>query len=448
MRNSGLAQIAEAVYSDALAECSVERAFAAKLQTADQPYTYTFRGDPAEAPIKVALSAVARVVVIAAGKGAATMLQGLLSQIQLPPSCELSGILVAPSAPSELPPGIEYFAGGHPLPAPQSFAAASAALSLIQQTAAHGRAFCFFLISGGASAMLELPLEPAISLDDTVAFHRALVHSGASIAEINCVRKHFSAIKGGRLGKAAATIPSLTLLVSDVPAGQLDALASGPTLPDTSTLAQCRQLLDRYNLLAQFPASVQRFFNSPELPETPKPGDFPARILTLLSSSDLAESARRAADAHGFTAVIDTASDDWDYRPAAEHLLARLRDLRSHHRRVCLIAPGEVTVQLPAGQSAGIGGRNQHFALYAATLLTPADHPTAIFSAGSDGIDGNSPFAGAVLDDTSLQAIALAQDALNRFDSSTFLSGIDATMATGPTGNNLRDLRLLLTDLS
>jgi len=125
--------------------------------------------------------------------------------------------------------------------------------------------------------MMELPLSDTISLQDTVAFHRALVHSGASIAEINCVRKHFSAVKGGRLGQAAAAIPNLSIIVSDVPGGRLDALASGPTLPDTSTVSQCKEVLNRFDLLPQFPASVQRFFHAPTLPETPKPGSFPAR---------------------------------------------------------------------------------------------------------------------------------------------------------------------------
>jgi glycerate 2-kinase len=404
--------------------------------------------------VEIDLAGISRVVVIAAGKGAATMLDGLLHGINLPSSCELAGIVVAPERPSVLPEGIEYFAGGHPIPTSESFAAARVALALVEQAAADAeRTFCFFLISGGASAMMELPLDEAISLEDTVALYRALVHSGASIADINCVRKHFSAIKGGRLGMAAASMPNLTVLVSDVPAGQLDALASGPTLPDTSTRMQCREVLDRFELLPQLPASVRRFFDSPELPETPKPGAFPARAITLLSSIDLAESARVAAEALGFTTVIDDAPDDWDYRRAAEYLLTRLRDLHREHGKVCLVSPGEVTVTVSAETAhhakPGVGGRNQHFALYAATLLESSDRPAVIFSAGSDGVDGNSLLAGAVVDYDSVHGAARvrsAHDALQRFDSSTFLSGIEATIHTGPTGNNLRDLRLLLVE--
>jgi hydroxypyruvate reductase len=284
------------------------------------------------------------------------------------------------------------------------------------------------------------------------------VHSGASIADINCVRKHFSAVKGGRLGRLAAGIPNLTILVSDVPAGRLDTLASGPTVPDSSTVPHCREIIDRYHLNAKFPPAVRAFFESPGLPETPKPDSFSARVVTLLSDADLAEAARRHAESLGFTAIVDNTCDDWDYRAAAAYLLAKLRDRRKISPPVCLISVGEVTVEVSRpsdSQGAAVGGRNQHFALYASTLPTPRDGRLAILSAGSDGIDGNSPSAGAVLDVELLQAGRQsvvdapamnfeAEAALARFDSGTFLNRIGATIETGPTGNNLRDLRLFL----
>ncbi|WP_433984136.1 DUF4147 domain-containing protein [Tunturiibacter empetritectus] len=239
------------------------------------------------------------------------------------------------------------------------------------------------------------------------AFTASLVHSGASIAEINCVRKHFSAIKGGRLAMHAEGILSYSLLISDVPLGHLDALASGPTLPDTSTVEQCREILARYDLMKRFPASLRRFFGNPDLPETPKAHQFSARSLTLITSDDLAEATQRRAENLGFYAVIDNSCDDWDYRRAAVYLLERLRSLRRDHARVCLISSGEVTVELPerspetngtgASHRLGIGGRNQHFALYAATLLQSSPGSTVVLSAGTDGIDGNSIAAGAVV---------------------------------------------------
>jgi hydroxypyruvate reductase len=441
-----LAAAARSIFAAALEECRIEHAFAsgAPSGTADNPFAFSL-SNLNEASVEVDLSGVTRILVIAAGKGAATMLQGLQRCLPLPSGCSLQGVLIAPEPPAILSEGFQYFAGGHPLPNQESFAGAKAALSLVEQ-AAHSGVFCFFLISGGASAMMELPLDASISLEDTVAFHRALVHSGASIAEINCVRKHFSAVKGGRLGHAAARIPNLTVLVSDVPSGHLDALASGPTVPDSSTVQECHEILQRYALLNQFPPAVSAFFNSAALPETPKKRDFSARVITLLSDAELAEAACRKAEALGFSVFPDHSCDDWDYRDAAVYLVDRLRKLRKRYKCVCVVSSGEVTVQV-SGHS-GIGGRNQQFALYAATLLKPSDHPAAVFSAGSDGIDGNSTFAGAVLDDQSLRADGVTaedvQSALLQFNSAPLLDRLHATVLTGPTGNNLRDLRLLL----
>jgi hydroxypyruvate reductase len=296
--------------------------------------------------------------------------------------------------------------------------------------------------------MMELPLDDAISLPDLIEFHRELVHCGASIAEINCVRKHFSAVKGGRLAMAAEGLPAISLLVSDVPPACLDSLGSGPTLPDTSTVEDCRNVLARYGLLGRFPAAVRLFFEQQDLSETPKPGELASKSIVLLSSSDLAEAARQRAEALGFRAFVDSTCDDWDYRRAAEYLVGRLRELKKEFPRVCLISPGEVTVKVSG--DAGIGGRNQHFALYAATLLRQSEGRSVILSAGSDGIDGNSRVAGAITNLQTLQkgkAAGLnAADSLRRFDSGSFLERTGNVIATGATGNNLRDLRILLTD--
>lgn len=265
---------------------------------------------------------------------------------------------------------------------------------------------------------------------------------------------------------AARGIANLSLLVSDVPPGHLDALGSGPTLADSSTVEQCREILSRYNLLDRFPASVRRFFERADIPETPKPGNLNARAITLLASDDLAEAARMRAELLGFHAVVDNTCDDWDYGPAARYLVDRLRSLRHEYSRVCLISSGEVTVELPSTgiegsengsiSFVGVGGRNQHLSLYAAMLLEPSDASTVFLSAGSDGIDGNSFAAGAVVDEQSLrspadqqsesQIRAAAQHALEHFDSSAFLERIGCTVTTGPTGNNLRDLRILLAE--
>lgn len=434
MRNTtmNLPETARTIFHQALADCSIEQAIAQHVFTRDAKLHIDEEA--------IDLNAVDRIRVIAAGKAASTMLLATLCQL---PQCETTGIVIAPETPRQLPGGFQYFAGGHPLPNEASFAGARTALDIARaatEDAAH--TLCLFLISGGASAMMELPLDPAITLADTAEFHRALVASGAPIAEMNCVRKHFSAVKGGRLALAAGRALCRSLLLSDVPADRKDALASGPTIPDSSTVQQCREILARHRLLPRFPLSVRRFFESESLPETPKRTELSAQTCTLLDSQNLADAAARRAEALGYAAVIDNTCDEWDYQDAAKYLLERLRILRRELSRVCLISAGEVSVGLPA-DSTGIGGRNQQFALYVATLLTPADGAVAILSAGSDGIDGNSPATGAVVDQTMRETPGSAQ-ALADFNAHPFLSAHHATITTGPTGNNLRDLRILL----
>jgi glycerate 2-kinase len=443
---SDLKEITRSIFEHALAECSIDRSFDRMLRTIiDARGTrLLLHGDDV-----LTLDPLKRVRIVSIGKAGAAMLTSLLSHVPLPPPCDVQGVLIAPSQPQNLPAAIQFFSGGHPVPNSASFAGASAALSMLQalRNTSGDDTLCIFLISGGASAMMELPLDPSISLEDTIAFHQALVHSGASIVEINCVRKHFSAIKGGRLALAAGNAQKISLLVSDVPPAHLDALASGPTIADPTTVAECREIIARYNLQDRFPQSVRSFFSSPDLPETPKPGQLISQSWKLLDSDELARAAESRSASLGFHTVVDNACDDWSYDTAASYLLDRLRQLRRDHPRVCLISTGEITVQVPADTpAASIGGRNQHFALYLATQLRPDDGPLAVLSAGSDGIDGNSIAAGAVIDEHTLDGVGRSAPlhTLETFDSSTWLSAAGATIVTGPTGHNLRDLRIFL----
>jgi glycerate 2-kinase len=455
---SGLREVACNLFLQSLADCSIEQAVNRKVKRisgAGETSSLAIGDDVID------LGRIRRIGVVAAGKAASTMLKALLPSLRGLSRCDLSGVLIAGDGPTDLPPGFQFFAGGHPTPNQASIDGGEAALALVRslrrQTTAPGDSLCLFLISGGASAMMELPLDSKISLEDMVKFHRELVHSGGSIAEINCVRKHFSAVKGGRLGLEAEGVLSYSLLVSDVPLRHLDALGSGPTLPDSSTVDQCKEILERYGLMDRFPVSVRQFFSSTQLCETPKSTQLRSRAMTLLSSEDLVAIVEQRARDLGFYAVVDNTCDDWSYSAAAEYLLERLRNLRRDHRRVCLISSGEVTVELRAGVSdfncaegddkLGVGGRNQHFALYTATLLRPLDAPTVVLSAGTDGIDGNSFAAGAVVDETLLgeeKPMSQAQRSLERFDSGTFLQEAGLSIVTGATGNNLRDLRILL----
>lgn len=302
--------------------------------------------------------------------------------------------------------------------------------------------------------MFEMPRDRNISLDDTIAFHETLIASGATITEINTVRKYFSAVKGGRLALAAPEAEKLSLLLADVPLKDLGAVASSPTLPDQSSPEHCREILTRYHLLEKFPSVVREYFESlpPEVAaerhtvaanEAFKHTQFD----TLLSNHDFVNAARDRAQELGFRVVIDNTCDDWDYADAARYLLKRFHELRAGHPRLCLLSSGEVTVQLSL--EPGCGGRNQQFAL--ATAFELAKHegqPMVALSAGSDGIDGNSPAAGAIADTTTIsraRAYHFDPEAnLARFDTCPLFTALGDIIITGPTGNNLRDLRILL----
>ncbi len=302
------------------------------------------------------------------------------------------------------------------------------------------------MLSGGGSAIAEKPIDDEISLEDLVATYRALVLSGAPIAEINAIRKHLSAVKGGRLAQAAYPAQQVSLLVSDVPDNTLDALASGPTMPDSTSVADCYAILEKHRLLEQFPKSVRELFQRHALEETPKSDDpafVRARWWPVLSNQSAVEQAAAAATRAGFAVEVDNSCDDWEYQRAADYLLERLRKLRQNVSRVCLISGGEVTVKVTNG---GTGGRNQHFALYCAQKI--AGENITVLSAGTDGIDGNSPAAGAVADgSTAERAKAAGFDsvaALASFNAYPLLDRLGDAILTGPTGNNVRDLRILL----
>jgi hydroxypyruvate reductase len=304
-----------------------------------------------------------------------------------------------------------------------------------------------YLISGGASATVEKPVDEEISLEDLIETYRVLVHSGASITEINTIRKHLSAVKGGRLAQAAYPARQVSILISDVPDNTPDALASGPTMPDSTTVQDCHAIIAKHRMLRQFPACARELFERHAIDETPKSDD-PAfvhsRWWTILSNAALLQVAEKEAERQGFTVVTDNACDDWDYREAADHLLHRLRELRRNHERVCLLSGGEVTVHVEQG---GAGGRNQQFALYCAGKI--GGENISVLSAGSDGIDGNSAAAGAIADGTTLErAKARGLDAaahLSGFNAYPLFEALGDAVVTGPTGNNLRDLRILLT---
>lgn len=446
-----LHSVSTAIFDHALKACDIPTAFDRHLHFEGR--TLVRHPSPRLPAISQPLEGFKDIFVIAFGKAALTMLNALLER--LPPKFHLHGVCSAPEVPKKRNRHIRHFAGGHPLPNEGSLAAARATLALLKR--AKKNTFIFFLISGGGSAMLELPRDRKISLDDTIAFHETLVASGATITEINTVRKYFSAVKGGRLALAAPAAEKLSLLLADVPLKDLAAVASSPTLPDYSNLAECSEILERFHLLEKFPPAVREYFEKLLQSATSSRSQSEqkdagvafqhAQFDTLLSNHDFVNAARDHAHSLGYKVVIDNTCDDWDYAEAAKYLLTRFHELRNEYHRVCLLSSGEVTVNL--GRNPGCGGRNQQFVLQCAFDLARFEgQPLAVLSAGSDGIDGNSPAAGAIADPTTI-ARARSYDfdpeaTLARFDACTLFTALGDTVVTGPTGNNLRDLRILI----
>ncbi len=464
------------IFTGALAACDIPTAFDRRIKF--EGNTLRRLLPDGSGPETINLSSYRRVFVIALGKAAGPMLDVLLDRMKRRKG--LRGICCSKYLPSKRNWRFRYFEGGHPLPNEDSFAAAHAALAMLKK--AKRDTLIFFLISGGGSAMFDLPLDPQISLEDTIAFHEALVGSGAPINEINTLRKHFSAVKGGRLAMAAPEAMKVNLLLPDVPLRSLDALSSGPTSPDHSTVQEMRAILEKYGLAQKLPAAVRRLLERDDLPESPgnktwRPPFFPksARIEwtqgrrvtaaasmsgeteafrasvfeLLLSSHDLVENARALAQKAGYFVAVDNSCDDWDYADAARYLLERFHSLRAAHPRLCLISGGEVTVNLD--RTPGAGGRNQQFVLACAMELSK--HPgemLTVLSAGSDGIDGNTRTAGAIADPTTEErarafGFSLAES-LRDFNACPLFTALGDAVVTGPTGHNLRDLRLLIAD--
>jgi hydroxypyruvate reductase len=396
--------------------------------------------------VKVDLRAFSKIRVVAIGKAAHAMLEGLRST--LPSDFKFEGVASAPTRPQRALPGIRYFVGGHPIPNEDSWKAAEAILQLLATS--DETTLVFFLLSGGGSALTELPLDSRLTLRDVQQFYRTLVTCGAPIAAMNAVRKHVSAVKGGRLAAAAGRATKITLAVTDVPAGHESALASGPSLPDPTTSADVERVLSEFKMLEHLPAALRLCVEESARRETPKEDDPAFRnayFVMLMGTDDLFHPAHFCSEAKGFFTCCDNSMDDWAVEQAAEYLLDQLSALQAANPRrpVALIADGEVSSPVTGD---GIGGRNSAFVL--ACVENIVGRRVAVLSAGTDGIDGNSPAAGAVADGETLARAAAAgldpADAFRRSDAFTFFAALDDAVVTGPTGNNLRDLRILLSE--
>jgi glycerate 2-kinase len=436
---SELKQLARDIFHDTLAAIDIREAMWCKFPCTGSRI--------AVGGVAVDLAAYRRICTVAVGKASVAMARALVDL--LAPDFSTHGILVAPHDALAEVPGFRAIGAGHPVPDAGSFAAARSILELL--AGCDERTLLFFLLSGGGSSLMELPLDPRVTLADIQALYRLLVACGAPIGEINAVRKHLSAVKGGRLAAAAPAAMKLTLAVTDVPVGCESALASGPTLPDPTTVADACRVVEQYALLPKLPSVLRHKFERPAaLPETPKPGNpafSRACFALLLEMRDLFHHAHQATEARGFLTICDNAPDEWPLADAAAYLLDQLERLCKANpgQRVALISDGELSSPVIGD---GVGGRNSAFVLECVERI--AGKPITVLSAGTDGQDGSSPAAGAIADGDTLPRARAAKldpcDFTRRSDSYHFFRLLGDAVMTGPTGNNLRDLRILLAE--
>lgn len=391
-----------------------------------------------------------QVFLIAFGKASVTM-AAVLAEILAEDLTD--AVIVTNALPAEVPAALSrhpIIVGGHPTPNEGSLEAGRRIIELLSRR--DEETLVFFLISGGGSALIEVPLFETLTLADLQQLNRVLVTCGATIREINAVRKHLSAIKGGRLAERAHPARQISLYVSDVNPGDLSTIASGPTLPDETTWDDVLAVVAKYEVIKKLPPRIADILSHGRRDETPKPGD----PIFSRSTHHLVMDNRTALDAAATMArereclvEVDDSPNEEHYRIVADRLLARLFQLAEKfpEQTVCLVSGGEVSCPVTGS---GVGGRNQEFVLYAALKIAELKDPldVAVLSAGTDGIDGISPAAGAVADRTTVaRAEALGLDPkkfLADNDSYSFFAALGDTIVTGPTGTNVRDLRLLL----
>lgn len=383
-----------------------------------------------------------RTVIIAIGKAAAAMASVAAGQIKGP----LSGLVVTRQGhsgpPHMLPANFEVIEAGHPVPDTESLAAAERALALVKSLGAKDHLLA--LISGGGSALLALPV-PGVSLEDKQRVTQALLRSGATIAEINSVRKHLSLVKGGRLAVAAAPAHVTTLIISDVPGDDPSFVASGPTVADHTTLEMAREIITRYRIDA--PANVIAALSSSEneTPHSDALGLAGSDVRIIALARDALTAARRLAEEQGYK-VTDL----------GDHLQAEAKHLGAGHAALArrLAADGQPRVILSGGETTvrvtnpeGRGGRNLEYLLGLAIALDGAPRIHAI-ACDTDGIDGTEDNAGAIVTPCTLErARALGLDARQMLCANMaygFFEALGDLVITGPTRTNVNDLRAIL----
>jgi glycerate 2-kinase len=387
------------------------------------------------------LDALSRVIVLGCGKAGAAMARGMEALLG---DRIAEGFVVVKDGYTSPTSGVRLAEAGHPVPDARGQAAAIRLLALAESAGRDD--LIVFLVSGGGSALTPAPA-PGLSLEDKQAMTGLLLAAGATINEVNAVRKHVSRLKGGQLARAASPAPVLALILSDVIGDPLDVIASGPTAPDPTTFADALKILARRGVLDRVSTSVRSRLEAGrrgEVAETPKPGDpLFERVSNQIVGNNaiIIEAAVARARALGYEPHVLTRELQGEARQVAADLVEQGRRLRPP---ACLIAGGETTVTV---RGRGLGGRCQEFGLAAALAVRPGED-LAVLAAGTDGTDGPTEAAGALIDGSTVprgRAAGLdAHHALDDNDSHPYLRASGDLVVTGPTNTNLLDLYLVL----
>ena len=386
--------------------------------------------------------------VIGAGKGAPFLFQGLERVLGLRIS---GGIVVSLEDHAFSHQRVKFYAGSHPIPNRQSLEAGEAVTRYIK-TKVGKKDLVFFTVTGGASALLVKPA-PGIRLEDKIEINKLLLSSGADINEINCVRKHVSALKGGKLARLVYPARMISLIVSDVVDSPPAAIGSGPSIPGPTSSGDALHILEKYRLVERLRPEVTDFFKK-GIKETEKKETAPSGMgknahFLLADNRTALEAARACAEDMGIAAHILTSRDKGEASEAAKLYASIIKEIvytgTPFKPPVLLLSGGELTVTLPASFP-GKGGRNQAFVLYLLKELKEITHPFYILSMGTDGIDGPTDAAGAWINQETMARVRLKnadiEKYLESYDSYGFFNELGQLIKTGPTRTNVMDLRM------
>lgn len=439
---SYLREAALDIFQRAIEAVEPRRAIARHLQLAGEELRV---GLPGVAGKAYDLRRYERLLVVGGGKAGASMAQGL--EEVLGNRITMGRVVVKYGHRAEGLKRVGIQEAGHPLPDEAGLRGAREVLDLLRSCGERDLVFC--LISGGASALLPLPSE-GISLQEKQQVTQLLLGCGARIGEVNAVRKHLSRLKGGQLARWAHPAALISLVLSDAVGDPLDTIASGPTAPDPTTFAQCREILTRYGLWEKVPPAVRALLLKGK-EETPKPGDplFERVQHLIVGNNRMAlQAAQQRAEQLGFRTLLLSSFVEGESREVAKvHAAIAKEILSSGHpigRPACVVSGGETTVTL---RGTGQGGRNQEFAL-AAALEIAGWEGVVILSGGTDGTDGPTDAAGAIVDGRTVQRarqLGLDPEAhLAGNDAYPFFGCLGDLLMTGPTRTNVMDVQLIL----